>query len=881
MQLTHLHLEQFRQFRQPLRLDDLQAGINLFVGDNETGKSTIVDAIRAAFFERHKSTSVQHLQPWGDSGAAPTVTLAFAWQGEQWQLDKSFLKKKRCDLRIDGRHFSGDEAEEHLAEVLGYSISKKGASKARDHGIPGLLWVEQGAIQDVREPVGHAGSHLQTALGNSLGEVASSTGDALIARVEQQRGELLTRTGQPRQEYKKVIEQCEAQQAELEALQDKISTYEQQVDELGRLRARQRDIDTAAPWQAQRAQARQAEQRLAEVDAWQQRQQSERKELVACERNQLLYRQQLQDFADTARQLEQRRDERDQAQRRLADCQARTPTLNEQLKAARQAYEQANANWQQARQQAARDRLQQQYDQLTRSVTEHEQTLHQAQTLQTTLQALRRQQQALAIDAHALTQLKQLQAHIGELRIRQEALASRLTYALQPGHHIEVGGEQVSGDGQRLLLHDTQLTIPDVGVLHVQPGGTDVAELAREQQQRETEYAQSLQQLGVDSLEQAQQRAAEAQDLGRQIAQKEAQLQGLVPSGVAELETQCKMEQAQRHQLEQQLAQYPQTEPQCADEKDTEHALETAQSRLKAVEQAVNAQQSELGMARQACDSAAAEYDKLNTTLQAPERRQRQQQAEARLLDLNAEQTHLQSSLDQRQAQIDAAQPDVLAQDIERLNRAADAMERDARQREQQIDRLQVTLQAQGAEGLEEQYSELRHKTQRLQRRRDELARRARALDLLLQVLTDQRQALTRQLQAPLQKHLNHYLRLLFPRASLSVDEQLMPQTLTRDWGGRDAYDDVDALSYGAREQMGLISRLAYADLLRAAGKPTLVILDDALVHCDATRLEQMKRMLYDAAQRHQILLFSCHPENWRDLGVAARDLQTLKRDVA
>ena len=77
----------------------------------------------------------------------------------------------------------------------------------------------------------------------------------------------------------------------------------------------------------------------------------------------------------------------------------------------------------------------------------------------------------------------------------------------------------------------------------------------------------------------------------------------------------------------------------------------------------------------------------------------------------------------------------------------------------------------------------------------------------------------------------------------------------------------------GAREQMGVVARFAYADLLKEAGKPTLLILDDALVHTDADRLAQMKRVLYDAATRHQILLFSCHPEAWRDLGVAARTL--------
>lgn len=78
---------------------------------------------------------------------------------------------------------------------------------------------------------------------------------------------------------------------------------------------------------------------------------------------------------------------------------------------------------------------------------------------------------------------------------------------------------------------------------------------------------------------------------------------------------------------------------------------------------------------------------------------------------------------------------------------------------------------------------------------------------------------------------------------------------------------------------MGLISRLAYADLLKEAGRPTLIILDDALVHSDDGRLEQMKRVLYDAAQRHQILLFTCQPDKWQGLGVEARSIVGLGQE--
>lgn len=58
---------------------------------------------------------------------------------------------------------------------------------------------------------------------------------------------------------------------------------------------------------------------------------------------------------------------------------------------------------------------------------------------------------------------------------------------------------------------------------------------------------------------------------------------------------------------------------------------------------------------------------------------------------------------------------------------------------------------------------------------------------------------------------------------------------------------------------------------------PTLVTLDDTLVHSDSERLDDMKRILFGVASRHQILLFTCHPEMWWDLGVLPLDNQTTE----
>lgn len=49
---------------------------------------------------------------------------------------------------------------------------------------------------------------------------------------------------------------------------------------------------------------------------------------------------------------------------------------------------------------------------------------------------------------------------------------------------------------------------------------------------------------------------------------------------------------------------------------------------------------------------------------------------------------------------------------------------------------------------------------------------------------------------------------------------------------------------------IALISRLAYADLSKEAGKPTLILLDDALVNTDGQRLDLMQRVLYETFGR-------------------------------
>ncbi|WP_299312761.1 hypothetical protein, partial [uncultured Halomonas sp.] len=632
-------------------------------------------------------------------------------------------------------------------------------------------------------------------------------------------------------------------------------------------------------WEAQQEKAGEAEKQLEAVETLQQQHAQARRDLQGNQRQQGLYRQQLQDFETQAQQLGKRQQAKEDARSRVEAYQASEASVQRLLADAGAAYERAADRLQATRQRDHRRSRQAEHERLAKEVTQLASTLEKARELRDELQELSVQHQAQAVDDKVLGELRKRDAELGQLAVRQQALATRLGYSLEAGQRLELGDQVLDGEGETLLLEEAELSIPGVGRLTLQPGGTDVADLLRRQQRMEAERDALLQQLGVADLATAETRARRAGELEQAQQRARARLEGLAPDGVEVLESQHRLAVQSRDQLAVELARLPSAEedadlPSVAQ---AQSELDAAGEALKAAEQAEVDHRQALGLAEQALATAEAEWQTLHDELNASDRQRRQRDARDALTDLKVEEERLATSLQALERQIDDANPELLAQDVERFTQAAEAMRRHASEREAEITQLGVRLETLGANGLEERRDEKRQQLEAQQRRHDQLQRRADALALLLTLLREQRREVTVRLQAPLQKHLSRYLKLLFPGAELTVDEELKPGSLIRTDAGSEERGDLEALSFGSREQMGLISRLAYADLLKEAGKPTLIILDDALVHCDRNRREQMTRILFDAAQRHQILMFTCHPENWQDLGVVPRDIRALK----
>lgn len=873
MKLLRIKAEQIRQFRDPFEIKDLEPGINLFAGPNESGKSTLVRAIRAAFFERHKSSSVDDLQPWGDSAAVPTVELDFEWQGQPWRLVKSFLKKKRADLTIDGTAYSGDQADDMLADLLGFELPRRGASRPDQWGIPGLLWIEQGTGQEIYAPVEHAGEHLKAALGGNLGEVASSKGDELINQVSRERAKLLTATGKTTGDYKAALEEQGELQEQFGALQARIQQYRQQVDRLGKLREECALAEVERHCETFREQAKQAEARLNEVESWQREQARDRQTFESAQASIQTILELLSGFEHQRQDLVRRQQEREAAEQLQADLGARKPASESALDDAKQAYEAARKVVKLAQEHQQRKELVRELEAVEADLESGTGKWTRARELHSTLLENRQKQQSLQIDSEAVERLESVVSELDRLAIQQDAVATRLQFDLVDNQAVTLDGESLAGQGEHLLIEPGEVAIKGVGTLRVLPGGEDVVEIARAQQRLTDEQESLLSRLRAASLAEAKDRLKQLQILEQSIQQSESVLKELVPEGLEALYDRLHLKQTRKDELAPQIQALPEPDENGPTTSRAEAQLESTKEALEGAEAESRQLQSDLLLAEQALKRAKEEWQRLNNELQAPDRKQRQQQAQEQLVELRANESRLKVRLAEREELIEQAKPDALKQDVERFTKSADAAEQRTKERDQELIRIQTHLEMAGAEGLEEQSAELEIEMEGANRRTHELERRAKALDHLYARLTEHRLALTRQLQAPLQQHLNRYLQLLFPEASLNVDENLIPEILVRQTHGGEERGRFEELSFGAREQMALISRLAYADLLREAGRPTLIILDDALVHSDAERLKAMKRVLYDAAQRHQVLLFTCHPDNWLDLGVAAREM--------
>ncbi|MEI2776045.1 MAG: hypothetical protein V9G19_08760 [Tetrasphaera sp.] len=213
-----------------------------------------------------------------------------------------------------------------------------------------------------------------------------------------------------------------------------------------------------------------------------------------------------------------------------------------------------------------------------------------------------------------------------------------------------------------------------------------------------------------------------------------------------------------------------------------------------------------------------------------------------------------------------AAAPDLVTSEA-RLTRARTAIDQ-ARIAEQKdrltLASLNATISTLAEEGIEERLASLAGARAEAEARSRRYEAEVRALSRLKRALEDARAKARDAYFGPVMQELQPLLAILHPGAQLTIDDQsLLPSALTRN--GQE--EGLEILSGGTREQVAILTRLAFARLFARDGRPVPVVLDDALVHSDDDRIEAMFDALHRTARDQQILILTCRQRAFAALG--------------
>ena len=238
---------------------------------------------------------------------------------------------------------------------------------------------------------------------------------------------------------------------------------------------------------------------------------------------------------------------------------------------------------------------------------------------------------------------------------------------------------------------------------------------------------------------------------------------------------------------------------------------------------------------------------------------------ERRLADAERDAAEAGASRLRAETELAEANPEQAKALAENARKALDGLR--ARQHQLSVDqaRLAGALEQRGEAGLSEQLDTAEGELVRAEDALRRLRRRAAAARLLLDTVKARRAEAFRRYVLPLKQRLEALGRLVFgPDVIVDVADDLSIASLAR--GG--APIAWEQLSIGTREQLGVLVRLACAELVAADGGVP-VMLDDALGWSDPQRLEAMGAVLARAGETAQVIVLTCFPDRYVHVGGA------------
>lgn len=865
MIVKSLEVTNFRKFREPLRIDGFTDGLNIVVEPNETGKSTLLEALRAAFFIRYsaKTELVRSYVPIGDD-VAPRISVGFDLKGQAWTLEKQFLKSPSVRLIGAGGRRESDAAEEALQELLGFERGNNRGSDPETRGPLGMLWVEQATALSVESPNRIVRDTVRGVLEAEIGAVTGGRRfDAIRANIETAYSALRTSaTGKPRGDLAAAEARMSTATTARQAAETSFREYENTLSELDAAKSRLRILerDLVDPEAAEQRRKLEVDQKVAETAALRltaAEAQFGRADEVAKTASSRIER---FDAAKTrvgsaSRYLEEKERLRDEAKAKAAGTGEEEKSLRVALEEARAERERHEAALSDARERAR--------------AFANAAGARRAIDARKALAGLEERERELvddsagAIESDDLEEIAELELAAIQARARFEAGAVKVDVLLGEGASLRIDG--VTTDVTSVdVLKTTRFELGDAGSLVVRPpqgsGQSIEADLAAATEK----LASALRSLGIKSHAEGVARNERAAAAGRELKALRTQIASACPAdptiGLAAGADALRAFVAELGDITNAVA--------PTDDIDT---LEKAVIDAKLAEATASGKREDgrtaLSKAESALATAEADYsaavresetatEELRTVLEIGDR----EVLETARGEAQRERAAKFEALEKAREGATAFDAEAIRRRIENLDRATSRAGEERLELTARIASLESTIVREGTSGPAGRFAETREEEEAAIAACDRLRREADMLEVLREALSDAGSEASRTFLAPVTARAGRYVQQLIPGCDLSFNEDLGLTGLTR--AGVDEL--CGDLSRGTQEQLAILTRLAFADLLLEDGAPISLILDDPLVYSDDARLETMTDILQDASKRMQVILLTCRSKAFR-----------------
>lgn len=866
--IRRIALENFRKFRERREIAGLTGGLNIVIENNEAGKSTLLEAVRAALFLKYgsKTQLITSFQPHGDD-VAPEIELDFAVGADDFTLRKRFLGRATTELSGPDGRSQNAEAEERLQRLLGFEA--QGRSFDTDlSGALGMLWVAQTEGLSITAPGGRVrdliGATLEGEAGTILGSAAF---EQVQGRVESQFRQFFTDKGQVAKSGSlglaqqraaiaaEALAEAERRKQALEAAFTDLNQARLQLATLRRDLDDDQDVAARAELEARLETARSAAQLLG-------RRQAEATGALGRLGT-------LQDLADRHAQAIERGAE---AQARRAAAQAERAGLADTLAAARPRVADAAQGLDTAR--TARDAARTALTgargrEESRRRRERIADAHARYGEVLAFEAERATFAARAADAIPAQVLDDLDAAGRDVVLHAALLEAG-------GTRVElIGGTGLTRDGEALapgewtLTRETRIGLPGGGgELVLRPpqalagaqAALDAATAAR---------ATLLARWNVADLAEARARNEAVREARRQVETLDARMLAAAPAD-RDLELAAGADALRVFVAANPVpdtadasTDAPPARP-LAELEAAQDDAETAFARAEAVHahadedlRAAEKAEAPLAVAEQTalndCASFTRELERLAahpdfaTLAEAlPEAREASAAAAVALQDARD------NAL--------AFDEDALRRRIAMLDARRKAAEDARAALSTRIAVLEAQVEIDGGKGLAEHAATARDEDEAARAALVRTAEEAETLRLLRETLTQAQAETARTITGPVARRAERYLGRILNGAEATFGEDMGLASIRR--GGME--EACEHLSRGTQEQLAILTRLAFADMLLEEGRPVSLILDDPLVYADDVRLDAMTDLILEASQRMQVILLTCRERSFR-----------------